>query len=276
MPQINKLENKLESVLKKDKDLQIIETPHNDPVVEIHYDKNPYVVITETQDSVRRIEQSVDQLQQVTREILHTIKTKRRDKQNTLPLRQPANNDVYFYLMSLQREFKEKNLQYSRFRVAVTLLWAAGLRVNEIRNITQDDIDSIIHHKSLQVYQPKTNKYRLILFTKQSCDQFRALENECTIVFNKYSTLSGGIAENSWIYFINSRLLEKTRHLGLNIKSHSFRVNFVTSLLKHAPLQIVSNLIGHTNISTTVKYDRYYPNKDETLNLLEKAFTTRK
>lgn len=256
------------------KSLQVTKIPDNGEVIQTHHIKNPYQVITETQDSVKRIEDSVNQLQQVTTEILHTVKTKQKDKQKTLPLRQPANNDIYFYLMSLKREFKEKSLQYSRFRIAITLLWAAGLRVNEIKNVTQDDIDSIIHHKSLQVYQPKTNKYRLIFFTKQTCDHLKALKKESTIVFKRHSTLSGGIATNSWIYFINNRLIENTRHLGLNIKSHSFRVNFVTSLLKHAPLQIVSNLIGHTNISTTVKYDRYYPNRDKTLNLLERAFDT--
>lgn len=73
--------------------------------------------------------------------------------------------------------------------------------------------------------------------------------------------------EYSWIAFINNRLKTKTEAFGLNIKSHSFRVNFVTSLLKHAPLQVVSNLVGQSNVTTTVRYDRYHPNKDKTIEL---------
>nr|NP_042243.1 hypothetical protein [Prototheca wickerhamii]AAD12631.1 unknown [Prototheca wickerhamii] len=246
-------------------------------------EENPYNIISKTGENTKEIkeqlnkqEHKIDLIGKAVFKVLQKLENKQKVKRSTLPLRQPASNSIYFHLMSQKPEFREKKLQYSRFRVAITLLWSTGLRVNETKYIKYSDIQTIISENTLQVYQPKINKYRIIHFSGEAVKQFILIKKDIDIVFKNNETLAGTISVSSWIHFINKRLISKTEVFGVNIKSHSFRVNFVTSLLKHAPIQIVSNLVGHSNITTTVKYDRYdryHPNKNKTIELLEKAFT---
>ena len=42
-----------------------------------------------------------------------------------------------------------------------------------------------------------------------------------------------------------------------NIKSHSFRINMITRLLKNTSLQDAADIIGHRDIKSTMAYKRY-------------------
>lgn len=252
----------------------------NSDIEQYREQETPFQIINETRENTEEIkeqlnkqDQRIEYIGKAVYTILQKIENKPKVKRNTLPLRQPASNSIYYYLIEQQIETREKKLQFSRFRVAITILWATGLRVNETKSIKYSDIQTIINEKTLQIYQPKTKKYRIIHFSNEAVKQFIFIKPDIDVTFATHETLAGEMNESSWIAFINKRLINKTKVFGLNIKSHSFRVNFVTSLLKHAPLQIVANLVGHSNIATTVKYDRYHPNKNKTIELLQKAFT---
>lgn len=43
----------------------------------------------------------------------------------------------------------------------------------------------------------------------------------------------------------------------LNLKSHSFRIHFVTQPLKHSTTQQAQELVGHKDIRITIKYNRH-------------------
>lgn len=282
----------------------LIQTKENLPLVPISHnfvdkgiqDHNEQLILKYKQQAILEWkDESIDQIldntkvlreeMEVTRQQLnwightvHTIKeiVEKKPKKIRLsqPLRQPASNSIYFALMEQEREPHEKRLQFARFRVAITLLWATGLRANEIRSITYEDIQSIIDHQVIQVHQPKTNKFRVIHFAQETVKPFLQLKKDLHYLYKLRgnNTLAGDILESNWIKFLNERLRERTKHLKLNIKSHSFRVNFVTSLLKHAPIQTVAHIIGHSNINTTLRYDRYYQDPQKTKELISKAF----
>ena len=55
-----------------------------------------------------------------------------------------------------------------------------------------------------------------------------------------------------------------------NIKSHSFRINMITRLLKNTSLQDAADIIGHRDIKSTMAYKRYALNKKEIQNLLNR------
>ena len=59
-------------------------------------------------------------------------------------------------------------------------------------------------------------------------------------------------------------------NLPYNIKSHSFRINVISNLLKVTSLQNAADIIGHKNITSTLSYKRYALSKDEIQDLLEK------
>jgi integrase len=59
-------------------------------------------------------------------------------------------------------------------------------------------------------------------------------------------------------------------NLLYNIKSHSFRVNVISNLLKITTVQNTADIIGHQDIRSTMTYRRYALSKEEINDLLEK------
>ena len=62
----------------------------------------------------------------------------------------------------------------------------------------------------------------------------------------------------------------KKFNIPFNIKSHSFRVNMITNLLKVTSVQKAANIIGHSDIRSTMSYNRYTLSKTEIQNILDK------
>ena len=62
----------------------------------------------------------------------------------------------------------------------------------------------------------------------------------------------------------------ETLKLPYNIKSHSFRINHISSLLKVTTVQNTADIIGHKDIRSTIYYKRYALSKKEIEELLEK------
>ena len=57
-------------------------------------------------------------------------------------------------------------------------------------------------------------------------------------------------------------------HIPFNIRSHSFRINMITNLLKITSAQNTADIIGHSDIRSTISYKRYTLSKTEIQNLL--------
>lgn len=59
--------------------------------------------------------------------------------------------------------------------------------------------------------------------------------------------------------------------------SHSFRINFITDLLRSkVPTHITQELIGHTYIRSTIRYERYTTTDQEKLKYLNRPFLLRR
>ena len=58
----------------------------------------------------------------------------------------------------------------------------------------------------------------------------------------------------------------------LNLKSHSFRIHFVTQALKHSTTQQAQKLVGHKDIRTTLKYNRHLMAKTDKESVSFKMF----
>lgn len=70
---------------------------------------------------------------------------------------------------------------------------------------------------------------------------------------------------------VNKDLKETSQKYSIpfNIKSHSFRVNMITNLLKITSVQNTANIIRHSDIRSTMSYNRYALSKEEIQKLLE-------
>lgn len=177
-------------------------------------------------------------------EIKDAVVKDKKEKKIRLPLREPATRKVFDELLARKREKHEWPVSYSRFCVAVTILWFTGLRINEIRNFTLKEVSSLMNTRELQVYQPKTNKYKHVVVSDDCSTILRFMEQEIETIFHTHPTLSGGCGPLSWIRFINGRLVKYTYGKYENVRSHSFRVNYTTSLLKNYRLEEVADMVG--------------------------------
>jgi len=77
--------------------------------------------------------------------------------------------------------------------------------------------------------------------------------------------------KKSLVRLINSdlRTTYEIGNIPYNIKSHSFRINMISSLLKNTSVQHAAQIIGHNNIKSTMSYQRYALSKEEIQKLLD-------
>lgn len=64
----------------------------------------------------------------------------------------------------------------------------------------------------------------------------------------------------------------ETLKLPYNTKSHSFRINHISSLLKVTTVQNTADIVCHRDIRSTISYKRYALSKQEIEELLEKNY----
>jgi integrase/recombinase XerC len=142
-----------------------------------------------------------------------------------------------------------------RDRTILGMFYATGMRLSELVNLKETDLD--FHHDTIKVLG-KRNKERLIPFSKKfevllkqylSCKK-----NTFGEVNDLFLTDNGDKVYSKLIYLI------VTRHLGtvttLEKKSpHILRHTFATHLLNNgAELNAVKELLGHANLAATQIY----------------------
>ena len=239
--------------------------------------EHPYQIITTTRDSVERVEASNLQIHQklnrVQEQLQELLKAKQRPTSTRVrrPLRDPATNTVYNWLMQQPRPLGEWRISFLRFRLAITLLRHTGMRAAEVAEINSQQIQVILQHGHLDVTLAKTRKMHRYVFTDHARKALQALEVERIHVFAAHKRLAGPLHGDNWVRFLNRKLQPAVTHFRLNLKSHSFRVGYVTHLLKFAPVQQVASIVGHRDIRNTIAYNRYVPDRKVVLQLLERG-----
>jgi transposase InsO family protein/integrase len=204
---------------------------------------------------------------------------KNKKERETQLLRDPVNADLFpiFMTNSGNSYTYQKDLKRAQLRISYTILYYVGLRINEIRQLTEKRLldaiaasqFSIIHHKTRQPY--------IHVLSKTGVEALKNLKTEFTIVFQKYKYefLFGkkkSIHKKTLIQVMNRDLKHTCEvcNLPYNIKSHSFRVNVISNLLKITTVQNTADIIGHQDIRSTMAYRRYALSKEEINDLLEK------
>ena len=220
------------------------------------------------QDSLEELHKKVD-----------TLLTKNKVDREILPLRDPIDLNLFplFFANAGNQYQRQKDLKQAQLRVAYTLLYHTGLRVNEIRQITKEQIEDAIKASQISVIHHKTRQPYIHVLSITAVQNFKRLKPEMEIIFNKYQFkyLFGKdkpIHKKSLIRTINEDLKNtcELNQIPFNIKSHSFRINMVSSLLKNTSVQKAAQVIGHKSINSTMAYQRYAMQKDEIRILLDK------
>lgn len=145
-----------------------------------------------------------------------------------------------------------------RNRLIVELLYASGIRVSELTDLTLDDID--INNKEIRIIG-KGNKERIVYFgdyAKKYLELY--LETSRPILLNKkksnYLLINnqGDALSTRGVQMVIEDIV-KEASLKHNISPHALRHTFATDLLNNgADLKSVQELLGHSSLSTTQIY----------------------
>jgi|WetSurMetagenome_2_1015567.scaffolds.fasta_scaffold338810_1 integrase/recombinase XerC len=153
-----------------------------------------------------------------------------------------------------------------RDRLILEILYATGMRLSELINLKEMDVD--FHQSTLKVLG-KRNKERLIPFSNKFADFLKTYlqgkENYFEIAENSGSatrpdvawllvTDSGNKAYPRFIYRAVTKYLSQVTTLQ-KISPHVLRHTFATHLLNNgAELNAVKELLGHASLSATQVY----------------------
>jgi integrase len=151
-----------------------------------------------------------------------------------------------------------------------------GLRLNEIRNLTLKNILDATQISQFNLIHYKTNQAHRHVLSHQAIEDLKNLEDNYIIMFNKYNCkylfgTNEPMHEKSLIRLVNKDLKNTCdlNNIAYNIKSHSFRMNMISNLLRVTSVQNTANIIGHQDIRSTISYERYALSKSEIQDLLK-------
>jgi transposase InsO family protein/site-specific recombinase XerD len=210
---------------------------------------------------------------------LNILLPKKRRERQTLQLRDPVYTelfDVFLAAAGSTSKYKQ-DLKCAQLKIAYTILFYVGLRVNEIRFFQEKDIQDAIKTSQFSVVHFKQREPYIHVISDLAVKELKRLKHQYHIVFvkYKYEYLFGKnkpIDDKHLIKTMNQDLKHtcEINQIPYNIKSHSFRINMISQLLKNTSVQNAADIIGHRDIKSTMAYKRYALNKKEIQKLLNK------
>ncbi len=181
---------------------------------------------------------------------------------NLRPPKQEKPLPVYVPTEDIERILKEDFLEGAdgspeliRNRLIFAMLYECGLRRSELAGLLDTNVDT--RQRQLKVLG-KGNKMRLIPFGQSLCEMIEDWrEKRQEIVVNCetfFVTLKGKAMKGSDVYQVVHKALALVPNLSRR-GAHALRHSFATDMLNAgADLLAIKELMGHSSISTTVKY----------------------
>ena len=173
----------------------------------------------------------------------------------TLKVHTPKNEDsLPYYLNKRQlaelQEMARKNL---RERAIVEMLYATGVRISELLNITLEDIkwDS----RQIWIRKGKGNKERFVLFTHECAERLKTYLNQRDV--NSKYIFANKRGKPLSVDLVELRFREYSKSLGFRVTPHTLRHTFAAHLTeKGMDFSYIQELLGHENINSTRIYTR--------------------
>lgn len=151
-----------------------------------------------------------------------------------------------------------------RNRVALQLMYQAGLRVSEVCNLSVDDID--ITNGFVYIQQGKNKKDRYVPLTYESIEWCKKWAKIRPVSDYFFCTLNGGRLSDRYLREVCYRLSGKTgvfindNHRKKKVNPHVLRHTCATELLEEGfNIREVQQVLGHENLNTTMIYTAVRP-----------------
>jgi site-specific recombinase XerD len=174
-------------------------------------------------------------------------------------LRDPITYKIYIEIMNSSKPKNVEKLSWARFKILNTIMFYTGLRLKEAGNITEKIIKELIDKNSAIISQ--NGKKRKLLVEEKAVNALKYLKYERLEVFPTletklypYTATQG----TGLIKLLNNFLKPYREKYDLNLKSHSYRINFVNETLKTNSSKNTQKLVGHNDIRSTLAYKKKY------------------
>lgn len=135
-----------------------------------------------------------------------------------------------------------------RVKTVLYFMFYTGVRKSELYYLRRKDID--LKERKAKIYGKKTVRERIVLFNKRTTkfldEYFRYEREETGNAFN---------LEKGSVNYIFNKLKPFFKQDNVNFRPNLMRHSFATHLIrKGADVTIVSRLLGHSSIMSTMKY----------------------
>jgi len=176
---------------------------------------------------------------------------------NTIPIDVKfAKRNQRLPIVLTRREIEQilSNIINAKYKLAITLAYASGLRVSEVQNLKVQDVD--LAELTIHLKGAKGKKDRITIFPKKLKGYFQNLvagKSPNDFVFN--SSRGGKLSTRSFQAMF-AKALHKSK-VQKRATFHSLRHSFATHLLENGvDLRYIQELLGHANIRTTQIYTK--------------------
>lgn len=143
--------------------------------------------------------------------------------------------------------------KWKKHRILIALIYSAGLRISEVSNLEQRDID--MERMTIHIRQSKYRKDRIVPlseYLKRGLIDYYAQVCPIEFVFNGKAT--GSPLSKRAIQYIFRETLKKTS-IQKPANVHTLRHSYATHLLEEGvDILTLRDLLGHEDIVTTMKY----------------------
>jgi integrase/recombinase XerD len=166
----------------------------------------------------------------------------------------------YKKLMSFVRgnETLRSNTKQNLLRT-FTILFFTGLRLNEVQELKIIDIKNLLQNGNVKIDISKTSTQRKLYLTNSFQKELLKLfdftnEDDENKIISKGSDKNKKTSINKIVFIQQVNKIIK-EILGEGFSSHSFRQGLITEMgSKSINIKIISQFVGHKNISTTMGY----------------------
>lgn len=242
-----------------------------------------YAIIQSNPETTQKYVKEALQYTEASLEELHRkmdiLLPKKQKDRTTLPLRDPVTNDIFALVLNNagSQAIYKSDIKRSQLRIAYTILYYTGLRLNEIVHLTKEDVIKATSASQFNIIHHKTKKAHVHVLSPQAVKDLkkRIIELDIICDVHKYKFIFGKkkpMNNSRFIQMVNEDLRAtcELNNIPYNIKSHSFRINLISNLLKVTSVQNTADIIGHQDVRSTLAYKRYALSKNEIQDLLQK------
>lgn len=175
------------------------------------------------------------------------------------------------HLLSVIPPYDDKHIDYLRDKAMIMLMALEGLRTVEVHRMSVSDINwdtktIYIHGKGHNdfIYPREDVLTILQKYIKIRPFDFKHLDNFGEPVFTSLSNHGkGGRMDRRAIRYSVDKWLEKAGYKQAGISCHVLRHTCATMIYKNTKdLQIVKNVLRHSNVNVTSKYAHVYDNME--------------